>query len=432
MGDPIKIAEKKSNFKEKAMEILPEGGNLDLCFTCGTCTSGCPASGLDDMDPRKFLRMVLLGMDEEIEKSDWIWMCTMCQRCVSACPMKIDIPRMVYYARTLVPREERPRGIVLSCDHHIRTKGGAMGVPNEDFIFVVEDVLEETQENQPKFKDMLAPIDKMGSEMVLNQNSREPVTEPEEMVPLWKILHTVGADWTYPSEFWGGENYCMFAADNDAWREIVQGQVDKVESLGAKYFVNTECGHSYYAIWEGINKFKIPHKFEFKHIVELYADWIREGKLTPNSDWNKELGVKFTCQDPCQATRKTMGDRFAQELRFVIRECVGKENFVEMYPNSINNYCCGGGGGTLQAPYTEQRLAYGKKKFDQIDETGADYCITPCHNCHAQVHEISEHFEGKYHTVHLWTIICLAMGMLDESERIYLGPDLLKVGLEGE
>ena len=72
---------------------------------------------------------------------------------------------------------------------------------------------------------------------------------------------------------------------------------------------------------------------------------------------------------------------------------------------------------------------YGRLKFEQIMETGADYCITPCHNCHAQVHDLKEHHGGDYHTVHLWTLICLSMGILGENERTYLGPDLAELGL---
>jgi len=53
----------------------------------------------------------------------------------------------------------------------------------------VEDVLEEYKESQPEFKDMVTPIDKPEAFFLLNQNSREPVTEPDEMIPLWKILH---------------------------------------------------------------------------------------------------------------------------------------------------------------------------------------------------------------------------------------------------
>jgi len=233
--------EKKSLFIDKVKEILPDGGNLNLCLTCGACSSGCPATGLEGMDPRKFLRMAALGMDEEILKSDWKWWCSMCMRCIYVCPMKINIPQLVFNARKMVPREERPKGIVGSCDMALRHDTcSAMGASEEDFQFVVEDVLEEYQESQPEFADMLAPVNKKGAEFFLNQNSREPVTEPDEMVPLWKILHSVGADWTYGTKGWAAENYCMFMADNKNWEHIVRTKAKAVDDLGCKVWLNTE------------------------------------------------------------------------------------------------------------------------------------------------------------------------------------------------
>ena len=69
------------------------------------------------------------------------------------------------------------------------------------------------------------------------------------------------------------------------------------------------------------------------------------------------------------------------------------------------------------------------RKYDQIQATKAQYAITPCDNCHAQVHDLAEHYGGSFHTLHLWTLICLSMGMLGENERVYLGPDLAELGL---
>jgi Fe-S oxidoreductase len=177
-----------------------------------------------------------------------------------------------------------------------------------------------------------------------------------------------------------------------------------------------------------LQRFNIPHKFEFKSIVEYYAQWIREGKLKVNSDWNVD-NIKFTTQDPCMLVRKSLGDPVAEDLRFVMKTLVGEENFVDMYPNRSNNFCCGGGGGALQAPYNEQRRSYGKVKFDQIMATGAKYVAVPCHNCHAQIEDICEFHGGHYHTIHLWTLICLSLGVLGENERTYLGPDLAGFGL---
>lgn len=240
--EAIKLGGKRESiFIDKVRELLPDGGNLNLCLTCGACSSGCPATGLDGMDPRKFLRLAALGMDDEILKSDWVWMCTGCMRCVHVCPMEINIPQLVYYARQSWPRETRPKGILGSCDMALKNDScSAMGTPEDDFIFVVEDVLEEYQEAQPEFKDMEAPIDKEGAYFFLNQNSREPVTEPDEMVPLWKILHLAGADWTYGSKGWGGENYCMFLADDQAWEHITRMSAKQADDLGCKVFLNTE------------------------------------------------------------------------------------------------------------------------------------------------------------------------------------------------
>ena len=238
--EAINLSEAKGEFRKMVKELLPDG-NLELCLTCGMCASGCPATGLENMDPRKFVRMVALGLDEEVTSTPWVWMCSMCQRCNYVCPMKVDIPQMVGLARKAWPREERPKGIIGSCDMALKHDTcSAMGASEEDFQFVVEDVLEEVQQSQPGWEELQAPINKEGAYYFLNQNSREPVTEPDEMVPLWKILHLVGADWTYGTKGWAAENYCMFAQDWEKWEHIVRVKAKAVDDLGCKVWLNTE------------------------------------------------------------------------------------------------------------------------------------------------------------------------------------------------
>ena len=231
----------KSIFKDHVMGLLPDGGNLNLCLTCGACASGCPASEIGQMDPRRFLRMAAMGMDDEILNNPWAWYCTMCQRCIYACPMKINIPQLVFNVRASWPRELRPKGILLSCDAALKHDTcSAMGVSEEDWRFVVEDILDEVRAEQTGFEELRAPMDKAGAELFLNQNSREPVTEPEEMIPLWKILDIAGADWTYGSKGWAAENYCMFLGDDASWERILRTKVKAVEDLGCKVWLNTE------------------------------------------------------------------------------------------------------------------------------------------------------------------------------------------------
>lgn len=422
---------KKDHFLDRIRDLVWGSDRLDLCLTCGACVSGCPATGLEDMDPRKFLRMAALGLDDHITKHPWVWMCTMCTRCTYACPMGINISGMIFEARKLWPREDRPKGILGSCDMALRNDScSAMGTDPEDFRFVVEDVLEEVRESQPGWEELQAPIDKQGAHFFLSQNSREPVTEPDEMVPLWKILHLAGADWTYSCTGWGGENYCMFLADDENWKKIATTTIRTAQDLGCKVYLNTECGHSTFSVWMGQKKYGIETDMPIEPMVRYYAQWIREGKLKVNADWNKDRKIKFTVQDPCNQIRKSFGDELADDLRYVVKACAGDENFVDVYPNKSNNYCCGGGGGSLQSGYKEERLHYGRLKNAQIVASGADYVITPCHNCHAQIHELSEYYEeGRYKVIHLWTLIALSLGILAENEREYLGDDLQDVNL---
>jgi len=134
-------------------------------------------------------------------------------------------------------------------------------------------------------------------------------------------------------------------------------------------------------------------------------------------------------QDPCQIVRKSFGDAIADDLRFIVKSVVGEENFIDMTPNKSNNFCCGGGGGFPQSGFKDERLIYGQTKDNQIQTTKADYCIAACHNCHAQIHELSHHFGGNYGVVHLWTLICLSLGILGPNERTYLNDDLKEVNV---
>ncbi|NDY41823.1 hypothetical protein G3N55_03005 [Dissulfurirhabdus thermomarina] len=234
---PLDLDRLRTRLKERILGALPDG-RLDYCLTCGLCVSGCPASGLEGMDPRRLLRLLVFGQDDDVLATDWIYACTMCQRCKYACPMGIDVGRIVYELRGMRPRDRRPRNLQRSCD--LQKASNSTGIPDEDFVWVVGDVLEEVRRNEPEWADLQAPIDKHGAEYFLNQNAKEPTVEPEEMVHLWKILHAAGVDWTYASRWWDGANYCLFPGDPADWELTVRRQAEMVDSLGVRYYINTE------------------------------------------------------------------------------------------------------------------------------------------------------------------------------------------------
>ena len=57
--------------------------DLNACFTCGACSGGCPVTGTPGMegwDIRKVIRMLVLGLVDEVVESKFPWVCTGCGR----------------------------------------------------------------------------------------------------------------------------------------------------------------------------------------------------------------------------------------------------------------------------------------------------------------------------------------------------------------
>jgi len=93
-------------FKDRVTEL--SGENVDLCFQCGACSSGCPMTQEMDYLPSKIIRMVQLGLEEALESST-IWVCTTCFNCEVRCPRGIDIANVMEALRQLVLRKKYNR-----------------------------------------------------------------------------------------------------------------------------------------------------------------------------------------------------------------------------------------------------------------------------------------------------------------------------------
>ena len=102
---PIKMDELDPNFKfEVANE--PGGEHIKRCFACGTCTISCPVFSVNDQyNPRKIIRMTLLGLKEDVLKSDFIWLCSGCYTCYELCPRDVKITHLMNAIRNIAVRE---------------------------------------------------------------------------------------------------------------------------------------------------------------------------------------------------------------------------------------------------------------------------------------------------------------------------------------
>jgi heterodisulfide reductase subunit C len=92
----------------------PGGDNVKLCFSCGTCTAGCPVAGVDaEFDPRRIIRQVLLGMRQKVLSSPVIWRCVQCYSCSAKCPQNVKFRDVIRALREMAIEEGYVRGDML-------------------------------------------------------------------------------------------------------------------------------------------------------------------------------------------------------------------------------------------------------------------------------------------------------------------------------
>jgi hypothetical protein len=186
MPQPIELNDMEPEFKEARGEV--PAANFDLCLTCGTCTADARRRNCSKWIPASWCACWCWGWTKRSKAPMGLGLHHV-HALHQRLPHESRYPQTgLQHARQLAPGKAPQGDISGSCDQHIRT-GNAMGVPTEDFIWTVEDVAEEIRADHPGFENLQATVDRKGPFMAINQNSREPVTEPDELGPLWKILH---------------------------------------------------------------------------------------------------------------------------------------------------------------------------------------------------------------------------------------------------
>lgn len=79
------------------VKAIPGGEHVEVCYSCGTCVSKCMIQQKvePDYNPRRLLRMVMMGMREEAFESPTTWMCSECDLCYASCPQEIHISGVI-------------------------------------------------------------------------------------------------------------------------------------------------------------------------------------------------------------------------------------------------------------------------------------------------------------------------------------------------
>jgi heterodisulfide reductase subunit C len=104
--EPIRAVQLDRNFRFEVAAAHGCAQDLNACFTCGTCSAGCPIHRVyPEYDPLKMLRMVHLGMRREVLSSEYIWYCATCHTCEHRCPQKVKFFDILNILKNLAAQE---------------------------------------------------------------------------------------------------------------------------------------------------------------------------------------------------------------------------------------------------------------------------------------------------------------------------------------
>jgi heterodisulfide reductase subunit C len=80
-----------AGFKDRLAEKYGDSGFMH-CLSCGSCSASCPVRRLEEKyNPRRIIRMAILGMKDEVYKSEFVWMCSYHTTCLHRCPQGVNI-----------------------------------------------------------------------------------------------------------------------------------------------------------------------------------------------------------------------------------------------------------------------------------------------------------------------------------------------------
>jgi len=316
------------------------------------------------------------------EMAESFYRCTACRRCKLTCPMGVDHGLVTHLARWLLAEVDViPKALLVSVREQLEGVGNTSAIP----VIALRDTcefLEEEFEEEYSVTGIKFPIDVEDTEFVFFPAVSDYLLEPDTLMGNAAVMHITGGKWTIGSGNYDGINYGLFYSDR-MMEKIVQNEVAEVKRLGGKKILVGECGHATRSAWFsatfcGEDAPEVVNCLQYAH-----QQW-KAGKIPLKAEKLKE---KITYHDPCNIAR---AGKITEEPRELLQAIC--ENYVEMTPNRTENYCCGGGGGTVSIDEIRdfRTKLMGKRKADQIRDTGAEIVVSPCANCKKQLKEVCE------------------------------------------
>jgi heterodisulfide reductase subunit C len=111
------------------VRATPGGEGILHCYACGTCSASCPIRAIDDeFNPRRIIRLALLGLKDEVLRSQFIWLCTGCFICQERCPQDVRITDLMMALRNIATEEGYPHPTLQAIAEALEAHGAILEI----------------------------------------------------------------------------------------------------------------------------------------------------------------------------------------------------------------------------------------------------------------------------------------------------------------
>lgn len=344
------------------------------CAQCGYCIDVCDQYYGRQWESETtrgrwyFLRRYLEGKAEFNQMMlDSFLLCTTCQRCNQVCQVQIPIQQMWDQMRGLVIQEKGYHtfpGFEMMGSSFLRQSNIWAGAREERDKWLPDDV-------KPLEKGKTAYWAGCTASYVENDIAQNAV----------HILKEGGIEFVYLGKDEGCCGIPFYAAGKwDLFAKAVEHNITELNKRGVEEIIISCPGcwvtfNHYYREWA--KKLGLEYNIRIKHITEVTAELVKEGKLKFKQV--PKDGGRLTYHDPCHIGRH---GGIYEPPREVLRAIPGVE-LVEMEHNREDGLCCGSVLSRVGRPPAAD--AIGAFRMKEAEEVKADIVLTTCPCCEVQL-----------------------------------------------
>lgn len=365
------------------------------CTECGRCQSVCPAWNTDKELNPKLLVMnirdqmlekgpIITGRVSEEEATgtakeaaerslvpdviteDVLWACVTCGACVYECPVDIEHVDMIMDMRRhqVMMESKFPREAMgmLQNIESVQNPWGVAGSSRMDWAKGMEDEVRVLDAGQP-IPDDVEYLFYVGCAGASDDRAMKTTRAVAQ------LLNEAGVSWAVlgPGESCNGDP-ARRIGNEFLFQEIAQANVEQFNEMGVRKII-TQCPHCFNTMGKEYPDY--GGNYEVLHHAELFAQLVREGKLSPKTP----LDLDVTYHDPCYLARH---DDVMDDPRHVVRATGSRSS--EMHRCRKGTFCCGAGGARFFMEETEGKRINLERMEEALD-TDPNVVGTACPFC---------------------------------------------------